>query len=167
MIPLADGPAGPASVPGVVLASWGRRAGALLIDSLIFAVLLTIGITFVALGAIRDDQTSGADGLATILAVVGLVLCLAALGFHLWQLGWRQGACGQSFGKQVVGIRLVRVADGRPLGGGTGLGRLLLRALLGGVTSGIYTILTYLWPLWDDHRQTLDDKIFSTVVIRS
>ena len=46
-----------------------------------------------------------------------------------------------------------------------GLGRLLLRGFLGSITGGIYTVLTYLWPLWDERVQTLDDKIWSTLVI--
>jgi uncharacterized RDD family membrane protein YckC len=54
-----------------------------------------------------------------------------------------------------------------PPGGGIGLGRYFVRQLLGGVSAGIYTLLTYLWPLWDERKQSLDDKIFSTLVVRA
>jgi len=52
-------------------------------------------------------------------------------------------------------------------GGWIGLGRFLVRTLLGAITGGVYTILTYLWPLWDEKKQTLDDKIFGTLVVRA
>jgi RDD family len=55
----------------------------------------------------------------------------------------------------------------QPPGGWTGVGRLFLRTLLGNVTGGIYTLLTYLWPLWDDKNQTLDDKMLSTLVVKA
>jgi uncharacterized RDD family membrane protein YckC len=66
----------------------------------------------------------------------------------------------------VVGIKLVKELTAQPPGGWTGVGRLLLRGFLGNITGGIYTVLTYLWPLWDEKNQTLDDKIFSTLVIK-
>ena len=50
---------------------------------------------------------------------------------------------------------------------GSGLARFLVRSLLGALTGGIYTILNYLWPLWDENLQCLDDKIFSTLVVRA
>jgi hypothetical protein len=39
--------------------------------------------------------------------------------------------------------------------------------LLGGASFGVCTLLTYLWPLWDERRQSLDDKIFFTLVVRA
>jgi uncharacterized RDD family membrane protein YckC len=92
---------------------------------------------------------------------------LAALLFSVWNVGWRQGATGQSIGKGILRIRLVRMADGVPPGGGIGLGRYFIRTILGGVTSGVYTLVTLLWPLWDERRQTLDDKIVSTLVVEA
>ena len=62
---------------------------------------------------------------------------------------------------------------GVPAGGVPGdrhprvVGRQFVRGLLGALTLGIYTILTYLWPLWDDLNQTLDDKIWNTLVVRA
>jgi hypothetical protein len=32
---------------------------------------------------------------------------------------------------------------------------------------GLFCGLGYLWPLWDDRRQTFADKIMSTVVINA
>jgi hypothetical protein len=30
-----------------------------------------------------------------------------------------------------------------------------------------YTIVDYLFPLWDEKKQTIDDKILSTLVVRA
>ena len=35
-----------------------------------------------------------------------------------------------------------------------------------GALSGLYTLLNYLWPLWDDKKQAIHDKIARTNVIR-
>lgn len=162
-VPGYGGPPGPGLPPGVRLASWGQRALALLLDGLFGALLYLPGILLVTFGAVRAEDT-GDDGVAATLIVLGSLLMLVALVVQFWNQGWRQGAQGWSWGKQVMKIKLLRIADGRPPGGGVGLGRLLVRSLLGGFTGGIYTVLTYLWPLWDERRQTLDDKIFSTIV---
>jgi uncharacterized RDD family membrane protein YckC len=153
------------SQPSPALATWGRRALALIIDALILLALCLPGAVVLGLGAAADSDGSGPDQPNGSLVALGAALALAGVVVHFWQQGWRQGARGQSWGKQLLGIWLVRFAGGRPPGGGTGLGRLLLRMVLGNASCGLYTLLTYLWPLWDANRQTLDDKILTTVVI--
>lgn len=152
--------------PDQHLASWGQRAGAYLLDALLLFLALLPGAVLLGIGAAADSDGSGPDEGNVPLIVLGVLLMLAGLGFQLWNQGWRQGARGQSFGKQWLGIRLVSAQTGTPPGGGTGLGRLLLRSVLGNCTQGLYSLLTFLWPLWDDRRQTLDDKIFKTLVVR-
>jgi uncharacterized RDD family membrane protein YckC len=158
--------------PPANLASWGIRAGALLLDGLFaFLVALPGLIVLTAALAAGETQTDSA-GRTTITDVNGglialaVVLFLLAIIFQFWNYGWRNGSHGCSLGKQVVGIRLVSEATRQWPGGWVGLGRFLVRNLLGALTGGIYTILTYLWPLWDEKKQTLDDKIFSTLVVR-
>ena len=158
---------GPPGVPpGVRLASWGQRAAALILDWLFGTLLYVPGAVLLSIGAVQASD-DGSDAASTTLIVLGSVLMFAALVVQLWNQGWRAGAEGWSWGKQVMKIKLVRLADARPPGGGVGLGRFLVRGLLGGVTGGIYTILTYLWPLWDERRQSLDDKIWSTLVVEA
>ena len=157
--------------PQADYASWLSRAGALILDGL-FGLLLFIpaGIAFgVTFGT--ADTTTNLDGTTEVTNLNGGLLALAAaLAFAaalvgIWNQGWRQGAKGWSWGKQVVGIKLVSEATGQPPGGGLGLGRLFLRSLLGIVP--FYTIVTYLFPLWDEKKQTIDDKILSTLVVRA
>ena len=153
-------PPGYGGGPTVTFASWGQRAGAIILDG-IFATLLFIpGTIFVIVGAVQADN--GNDGAGGALLIVGVVLMIAAFAVALWNQGWRQGAQGWSWGKQIMKIKLVRTTDAQPPGGGLGIGR-----LLGNVTFGIYTLLTYLWPLWDEKNQSLDDKILNTYVVRA
>jgi uncharacterized RDD family membrane protein YckC len=153
--------------PGVELASWGQRAAALLLDGLFSALLFIPGVIVIAIGAASEDDDGTVNAVSGTLLAIGIALCVAAIVVGIWNVGWRTGKHGWSWGKQVMKIKLVRLADGVPPGGGVGLGRYLVRTLLGNISFGIYTLLTYLWPLWDERKQTLDDKIFSTLVVRA
>lgn len=152
--------------PGVELASWGQRAVALVLDGLISTLLFIPGVIVIVIGAAMTDD-NGADAVSGTVIGLGVALCVAAVVVGIWNLGWRMGKLGWSWGKQVMKVKLVRIADGVPPGGGVGLGRYFVRALLGNVSFGIYTLLTYLWPLWDERNQSLDDKIFSTLVVKA
>jgi uncharacterized RDD family membrane protein YckC len=156
--------AGPPPLPGgAVLASYGQRVGAYLIDALIALLLTVPGTAVIVAGALAG----GGDEPNGVLIALGVPLILAGVAVHVWNQGWRQGASGQSWGKGFTHVRLVRAADGRPPGGPVGLGRWFLRQLLGNASGGVYTIVTLLWPLWDERRQTLDDKILSTLVVQA
>ncbi|MEV7846784.1 RDD family protein [Streptomyces cyaneofuscatus] len=133
------------------LAHWGLRFGGLLIDMLILAVpYLLMGIG----GGM--GESSGAGGLA-----VGLIGFVAFFGLLIWQL-YKEGTTGQTIGKKAVGIRLLREADGRPLGFGMAFVRRLAHFL-----DSIACYIGWLWPLWDEKKQTFADKVCSSVVIRS
>ncbi len=60
----------------------------------------------------------------------------------------------------MVGIRLIRVADGQVVGFGMAFVRNLCHILDG------FCYLGYLWPLSDDKRQTLADKIMNSIVVQ-
>jgi uncharacterized RDD family membrane protein YckC len=153
----------PERASGAALASYGQRVGAYLIDGVIAAIPGLIGyiLIFVAAAAANDGRANGG------LAAIGGLLILVSVLFAIWNQGWRQGATGQSIGKGIMKIKLVRAADGVPPGGGVGLGRWFIRQILSGLTSGVYGVITLLWPLWDERRQTLDDKILSTLVVEA
>lgn len=156
-------PPGYGTAPAVDYASWGQRALALILDGLFSLLLYLPGIVLLSIGAAMSDSGDGGGP----LIIVGAVLMFAAFVVQIWNTGWRQGAQGWSWGKQVMKIKLVRAADAQPPGGWLGIGRLLLRTALGNITFGIYTLLTYLWPLWDERKQSLDDKMLSTLVVRA
>ena len=78
---------------------------------------------------------------------------------------------GRSVGKRVMETRVVRT-DGSPVSWGFNF---IVRAVLvkglvvgiaGQITFGIFTLVNYLWPLWDKERQALHDKMASTYVVK-
>jgi uncharacterized RDD family membrane protein YckC len=97
------------------------------------------------------------DGATLIVATLAVVLCL---GFNLYNVVVRQGRTGYSLGKTLVGIQLVRIDTGRPMG----VGRCLVRFFAHYVDT-LACYLGWLWPLWDARRQTLADKMTGTVVV--
>lgn len=156
------------------LASWGARVGATLLDGLMF-LLIPMGLViagyaqfiskFVDAQNACDDAgipsgncpTPDIPSSAFILIAIGGLLSLIAGLF----LCYREGATGQTPGKKIVGIRLLREADGSTLGFGLAFGRRLLHFV-----DGLPCYLGYLWPLWDAKNQTFTDKIVHTVVIK-
>ena len=78
---------------------------------------------------------------------------------------------GQTLGRMVVGIRVVR-AKGQPMTFGWAMLReVAVKALLFGIASsltfGLASLLDVLWPLWDEENRALHDFIVDTRVIRA
>ncbi len=151
--------------PPAQLATWGARVGATLLDAVIVGVPVLI-LFFVFLAATStsstydqntDTYTGGGISALGILLIV--LLYLGALAFELWQL-YRQGTTGQTIGKKVVGIRVIREADGRY----TGFGMAIVRRLAH-IADG-FCYIGFLWPLWDAKNQTFADKMCSTIVVQ-
>lgn len=167
----AYGGAVPPPRPGPDYASWLTRVGAALLDSLVGVAvaipLLTPGLVlmFSALAPAHYDSSADVysagepNAVAIVLLVAGY---LGVFAFGVWNLIIRQGRKGQSLGKKWVHIKVVREANGDVPGVLLALGRYLLQGILTPIT--LY--LNLLWPLWDAKRQTLHDKVCSTVVIR-
>ena len=156
----------PAPIP---YASWGRRVAGRLLDGL-FAFLASLPalVGFAVLFGTADyvDRPDGSSEIhmSHAGATVGIILIafgfIFAIAFEIWNVFVRQGTTGYSLGKGVVGIKLVKEATGRPIGGGWAF----LREILHVVDSALI-YLGWLWPLWDRKRQTFADKIAETVVI--
>lgn len=85
------------------------------------------------------------------------------MGWLVWSLVlWRQGTTP---GKHLLGMRVVRTADGAPAGFAQMLVReLLFKGLLGSVTAGITTIAGGLM-IYRRPREALWDKFASTAVV--
>jgi uncharacterized RDD family membrane protein YckC len=164
---------GPVTSDGVPLASWGKRLGAWLIDGVIILVVggafgwfgtPQLGELFGELGdaassndpatieAITQDLTGPMVQMSLIMWLFATVYCI---------LFWTTTA--QTPGKMVIGIS-VRAAD-RP--GPLTLGTSVLRRLvpLAGQFIPFLSLLDGLWPLWDNQRQALHDKVAKTVVV--
>jgi uncharacterized RDD family membrane protein YckC len=139
--------------PAVAYASWIQRVGAYLVDAICVA---PFSILAVVLGRGTDDAT----GLPTINAFywIFLLLALVVQGYNRW---FQAGKTGQSWGKKVVGIRLVSEQTGQPIGAGMAFLRDLAHFV-----DGIICYIGFLFPLWDAKKQTLADKIVKTLVVR-
>lgn len=127
--------------PQVRYADWGERVGATLVD---WAILL---VPLLVLSGIFDSLAS--------------LLWLGAAGW----IGWLNGSKGQSPGKAIMGLRVIRDSDGTTLGGPVGVVRSLVLLLMFGFTAGIAWGLSLVWPMWDPKKQTLHDKIVGASVV--
>lgn len=97
--------------------------------------------------------------------IIGIVLepaaaFIASVVIAFAYFGTQEGGpTGQTVGKRVMNIKVVRTS-----GGELGFGVAVLR-YVGRILSSIPCGLGYFWMLWDDERQTWHDKISSTYVV--
>jgi uncharacterized RDD family membrane protein YckC len=154
---------------GQPLASWGSRLGAYVIDLLVLIIPLGIVSTLVYTALVDSDTSAWGWIGASILVALG-----AAAVWLLYAplLMMRQGARnGQTLGKQMVGIRVVR-DSGEPMGfGWAALREVVVKNLAVNIASSIIPFipwfLDYFWPLWDDENRALHDMVVSTHVVRA
>jgi uncharacterized RDD family membrane protein YckC len=174
--PIPDGPetppsgwqqpiAAPQGWEGRPLASWGSRVGAALLDWLILFIPVALLIVLVVVIAL--NSTGG--GIVT--GILSGVAYLVALLFYAPVLMGREGEHnGQTWGKQIVGIRVIR-DSGQPVDIGFAFIREfvvkgLLFGFVGSFLFSIPTLIDYLWPLWDDENRCLHDMVVSTHVVK-
>ena len=108
------------------------------------------------------QSESGADLTAgTVPMMIGLAVMLAGLGWTIYNRWVVGGRTGQSLGKRVTKIQLISEQTGQPIGALNAFVRDLVHILDGMAYVG------FLWPLWDDRKQTFSDKIVKTIVVRA
>jgi uncharacterized RDD family membrane protein YckC len=136
---------------GTRLSSAWRRLGAYLLDTVFFTFAVVIDLLIAARG--------------------GLVTGVAFLAWLIWALVvWSRG---QTPGKQLLGMRTIRLSAGRRASWGIMFVRefllkFLLKFLLFGILVSItfgLGLITYFWLLWDARRQELWDKMVGTIVV--
>jgi uncharacterized RDD family membrane protein YckC len=156
---------------GAPLASWGIRAGALLVDLLIVLAIFTVVVIVVALAVGGVSELS--EGAAIATAIIFGLLFVAALMFYAPLLMMRKGPHnGQTLGKQALGIKVVRT-DGSPMSfGWATLREVVFKGLVPAVLNGVFIgwivqLLDYLWPLWDDENRALHDMAAATRVVKA
>jgi uncharacterized RDD family membrane protein YckC len=151
---------------GQPLASWGSRLAAWLIDGLILlAPIIVLTVIVVAIAA-------GSDTGAIVTGIFGFLAYLVVVFIYAPMLMRREGAHnGQTWGKQMIGIRVVR-DNGQAMNfGWAALREIVVKGLLVSIASSIIPLipwlLDYLWPLWDDENRALHDMVVSTHVVRA
>ena len=140
------------------LASWIQRVGASVADYALilpFVVLRSVFATKISFTSVNGTiGTTQTGGNAPLFLLMSLII-LAIVVYNRWYLGGQ----GQSFGKKTLGLTLVGEASGQPIG----MAKAFLRDLAHTVDT-IICFVGYLFPLWDPKRQTIADKIMTTVV---
>jgi uncharacterized RDD family membrane protein YckC len=150
---------------GRPLASWGSRVGAAFVDWLILLVPVTLLIVLVVFVALNSTGGGIVTGILS-----GLVYLVAVLFYAPVLMGREGEHNGQTWGKQIVGILVIR-DSGQPVDIGFGFIREfvvkgLLFGFVGSFLFSIPTLIDYLWPLWDDQNRCLHDMVVSTHVVR-
>jgi uncharacterized RDD family membrane protein YckC len=136
------------AVAAAPYASWGQRVGAYLIDALIVVVIFAV----LAVAGLSTHNYAP----FVILGLFGL----SSIVYKPVLEGWR----GQTVGKMVLNIKVVRAGDAGPIGYGEAFLRWLIGAVFGFIPLG--SLVDLLWPLWDEHKQCLHDKVAKTIVVR-
>ena len=145
--PVQNGPA-----PGV---SYGSRFGRLIayfVDSFIMGIV--IGIPFSIISGVVVGMSSDTAGPLSLVLI--LVIIVVGVMWKPWF--WSHG--GQTPAYKMLGLRVVRAADGGQVTMGQGIGR-----LFGYLISGVVLYLGFLWILFDGKHQGWRDKLAGTVVI--
>ena len=154
--PVAVGPA-----PGVEFAGYGARLIAYIIDGLILGVVISVlSIVLLAILAmsVSNDNEVSTIGVITTVVWTGVIIIVSFLYFpYFWQKN------GRTPGMSVFGIRVVRDADGGPVGWGSAILRYIgffIDSIVFGIPIG------FLWVFFDKRRRAWHDLIGSTVVIK-
>jgi uncharacterized RDD family membrane protein YckC len=161
----------PAAFAGARYADYGKRVAATIIDALIIFVPAFVIAGVLGIGAIGADGGGGfwafIGGLILTFFVVGIIALLYAP-----LLMTREGEHnGQTYGKQLMDIRVVRT-DGRPMDFlWSALREVVVKNLAVGIASTIIPLIPWLadvlWPLWDDESRALHDMAVSTRVVEA
>lgn len=144
-------------VTAAQLAGYGRRLASGIVDLL---VIVTVwAITF---GWAITTEDPATEEISDAAAIVFLVVFVCATPLYQWLM---IGTWGRTLGKMALATKVVRSEDALRVSYRRALGRAASFELLGVFTLPLF--LAFLWPLWDDRRQTLYDKMANTIVIRS
>ncbi|GAA0282855.1 hypothetical protein GCM10009527_093810 [Actinomadura nitritigenes] len=138
------------------LAEWGSRAGAAIIDGLIIGA--PVGILYFIALLLMSSGSGGGAFLGLLFLLVAIVI---AFGGGIWMI-YQEGTTGQTIGKRQMGIKVVSAQTGQILGFGGAFVRRLAH-----MADSFACSIGYLWPLWDERKQTFADKICNTLVVRT
>ncbi len=143
------------ATPAPALSNWGKRALGALVDYGPIVILSWIGQ---GISSAMINASTGAPSAAG--AIISLVLSLAGLGYWVWNTVLKGGKTGVTLGRSIAKTKLVSESTGQPIGPGMAILRQIAH-----VVDSLICYIGWLFPLWDQKRQTIADKIVKTVVI--
>ena len=162
----------PAYTPGPTFdfALWPNRALGALIDGLF--VIVMMGLLYVAafflVGGIAGIATFSLDRIGesgvTACCCMLLLTPVSTLLVGAYNKVYLLSTRGYSIGQGIMNLKTVD-----PQGKSLEMGKAFLRLIVQAAMSFIWflSILDYLWPLWDEKKQTLHDKAASTFVVKA
>jgi uncharacterized RDD family membrane protein YckC len=172
--PPAGAPGYPSSAPASALPKeaytpWISRVGGYLID--IIPALVVAGIAQGIAFGTADNQCTSSGGeydygvyctssFSTFGVILIAIAYIAVFVYYIWNWGYRQGTTGQSIGKSVMKFKVVSEKTWQPIGFGPSVVRQIAH-----IVDTIICYIGWLFPLWDAKRQTIADKIMSTVCV--
>ena len=141
---------------------WVSRLLASLIDWIPFWMIF--GVPYIVESAEYDAECTAydtyCDGMTDRWAIVTLIAWLLLAVYFFWNFCYRQGKTGQSIGKSALKFVVINEKTWQPIGFWLSLVRQIAH-----YGDQIICYIGYLLPLWDDKRQTLADKLMSTVCV--
>jgi uncharacterized RDD family membrane protein YckC len=155
-------PPPPCVLPKDAYIPWASRLLAFLIDWIPFWIVFAVPYV---VEAIEYDARCTAynrycDGMTDRWAVVTLIAWLLLAVYFFWNFCYRQGKTGQSIGKSVLKFMVINEKTWQPIGFWLSFVRQIAH-----YADQLICYVGYLLPLWDDKRQTLADKLMSTVCV--
>jgi len=139
---------------GIKAKIW-QRALALVLDGLFLFALMFATITLLAEVSYLHNPKNPQNELMGIVLAFPIAIFAYALASMVFL------ARGRTFGKWLVGIRVVNKSNGKL----PGILTMFIRENFGRLISGFFFGLGYFWAIWDKDAQTWHDKIVGTTVL--
>ncbi len=117
----------------------------------------TVCITDSSVYDLGEFCASGASAFGQMAVILAMLVIIV---FAVWNFGYRQGTTGSSIGKSIMKFKVVSEKTSQPIGFGLSIVRQLAH-----VVDAAICYIGYLFPLWDAKRQTIADKMMTTVCI--
>lgn len=149
----------------VELASPGARLGARILDIVIMVigtvVLFILGVSALFFSTSPDEET----GVLLSILLFGVLILLIGLLYEVVMIATR----GQTLGKMMTSIKVVRADNGAVPGWGKSIGRWIIPSVVLVIpyVGWIVYLLIYLSLVWDSARQGWHDKAAATLVVKA
>lgn len=153
----------PLVAPGqIVYATFWERLGATALDSLIIGVVAFV-INFV-IGLVLGFAlaSSGSSTSSPVFALVSSIISFITYGLEFLYFIFFIGAKGQTLGKMVLKIKVVKIGTNDV----PGYAKAFLRETIGKFLSSLVFGLGYFAVIKDKNKQAWHDKIAGTVVVK-